>query len=110
MVQLFQNLVSNGIKYRDSRPPHVQVECVVSPDGSYLFSVRDNGIGIDTRFAGEIFKAFHRLHTQQEFQGTGLGLAMCKRIVELHGGRLWVESEPGAGSNFRFTLAAQPPD
>lgn len=103
--QLFQNLISNGIKYRNSKPPEIHLSC--SKDGDHwLFSAKDNGIGIDPKFSEKIFELFHRLHTREEFDGTGIGLAVCKRIVERHGGRIWVESALGEGATFYFTLPA----
>ena len=110
MVQLLQNLVGNAIKYAGNRTPEVHVTAQPRPNGQWVFEVRDNGIGIDMRHAEEIFGVFKRLHGRDEYDGTGIGLAICKRIVELHGGRIWVESEPGRGSTFYFTLtgASQP--
>jgi signal transduction histidine kinase len=105
LVQLFQNLISNGIKYQNGGPPNIHVSC--RRDGErWIFSVRDNGIGIDPKYADRIFLIFQRLHTQQEYSGTGIGLALCKKIVERHDGKIWVESEPGKGSEFCFTLPA----
>lgn len=103
--QLFQNLLSNAIKFRGERSPEVRIEAAM--DGAaqaWLFSVRDNGIGIESEFQGRLFKIFQRLHTRQEFPGTGIGLAICKRIVERHGGRIWIESVHGEGTTFYFTL------
>jgi chemotaxis family two-component system sensor kinase Cph1 len=85
--QLLQNLIGNGIKYRDSKPPQVHVGCATDGD-MWRFSVQDNGIGIDPQYTERILAIFQRLHTQKEFSGTGIGLAICKRIVERHGGRI----------------------
>jgi PAS domain S-box-containing protein len=103
LSQLFQNLIGNAIKFRGSEPPRIRV----SADDlgrEWRFSVRDNGIGIDTQYTDKVFVIFQRLHTRQEYSGTGIGLAICKRIVERHNGRIWFESEPGKGSTFYFTL------
>jgi light-regulated signal transduction histidine kinase (bacteriophytochrome) len=102
MVQLLQNLVANALKFRAAEP--VLVQLYADPGPQALITVRDNGIGIDPRFAERIFLVFQRLHSQTEYAGTGIGLAICKKIVERHGGQIWVESEPGQGSSFRFTL------
>jgi PAS domain S-box-containing protein len=106
LVALFQNLVGNAIKYQNSGVPFVTVSAARDAERKWLFSVEDNGLGIEAKYYDVIFGMFQRLHKRDEFAGTGIGLAICKKIVERHGGAISVESEPGRGSTFRFALAA----
>jgi len=103
MVQLLQNLVGNAIKYHGEKKPVVRIASV-SDNGGWTFSVQDNGIGIAQGQHEKIFEMFHRLHLREEYEGTGIGLAIAKRIVQRHGGRIWVESKEGEGSTFYFTI------
>ena len=103
LVQLMQNLIGNGLKYHGDKPPHVHVSAERNGN-EWTLSVRDNGIGIDTKHYDRIFEIFKRLHDQKEYPGTGIGLAVCRRVVERHNGRIWLESEPGHGSVFHFTI------
>ena len=126
LIQLLQNLISNAIKFKGEPPPKIHVSAVnqvdekqstaeretvprrsspiAKTDNNWLFSVRDNGIGIQSEYRERIFTLFQRLHSRQEYSGTGIGLAVCQKIVERHGGEIWVESEFGKGSTFYFTI------
>jgi hypothetical protein len=104
LTQLFQNLVGNAMKFHAEAKPRIHVGAETR-DRVWVFSVRDNGIGLDPQYADRIFMMFQRLHNKTEYPGTGIGLAICKKIVERHGGRIWVESRPGEGATFAFTLA-----
>jgi PAS domain S-box-containing protein len=107
LAQLMQNLIGNGLKYHGTEPPHVHVSAQPGvKNNEWIVSVRDNGIGIDPKYFTRIFEIFKRLHDQKEYPGTGIGLAVCRRVVERHGGAIWVESEPGHGSTFRFSIPA----
>jgi len=103
MIQLFQNLVGNAIKFRGPDPPQIQISAE-REEGKWCFSVQDNGIGIAAKHVDEVFGIFKRLHTRAEYPGNGIGLAICKKIVEQHGGTIWVESHSKKGSLFRFTI------
>jgi PAS domain S-box-containing protein len=105
LIQLFQNLVGNAIKYQSSGVPRVHVSATRNGVRKWVFSVQDNGLGIDPQYFEKIFGMFQRLHKREEFAGTGIGLAICKKIVDRHGGSISVESRPGLGSTFRFALA-----
>ena len=106
LVQVFQNLIGNAIKFRGAEPPRIHV-AARPQDSQWLFSVQDNGIGLEPQYAERIFILFQRLHARDKYAGTGIGLSVCQRIIELHGGRIWVESKPGEGSMFHFTLSSQ---
>lgn len=103
LTQVFQNLIGNALKFRGAAPPEIHIGAR-HENGRWTFSVTDNGIGIDEQFFERIFVIFQRLHTAERYGGTGIGLAVCKKIIERHGGRIWVRSEPGCGTTFLFTL------
>jgi chemotaxis family two-component system sensor kinase Cph1 len=103
LVHLFQNLLSNALKYRSERRPRIRIAATQDGD-QWRFTVEDNGIGIAKEFHAQVFGIFKRLHDRAKYPGTGIGLAICQRIVEKHGGKIWVESELGRGSIFSFTL------
>ena len=106
LERLFGNLIGNALKFRGREPPHVHVSAQPGA-AEWIFAVRDNGIGIDPQHTERIFKMFERLHRREEYPGTGTGLAICKRIVEQHRGRIWVKSQPGQGATFYFALPAK---
>jgi PAS domain S-box-containing protein len=109
MAQVFQNLIGNAIKFHREVPPVISIRAEKA-DQHWLFSVSDNGIGISAEDAGSIFVVFHRLHTRSEYPGNGIGLAICKKIIERGGGKIWVESQAGSGCTFRFTVPLRSPD
>jgi hypothetical protein len=105
LTQVFQNLIGNALKFHGKEPPRIDIGAE-RRGSDWLFHVQDNGIGIEPQQFERIFIIFQRLHTRAEYAGTGMGLAICKRIIDRHGGRIWVESAPGKGARFLFTLPA----
>jgi light-regulated signal transduction histidine kinase (bacteriophytochrome) len=103
LVRVFQNLLDNAMKFRGAEPPRINVSAK-TVDDKIQISLTDNGIGIDKIYFERVFTIFQRLHTKVEYPGTGIGLAICKRTIERHGGKIWFESEPGKGTTFFFTL------
>jgi len=110
ITQIFQNLIENAIKFRGEAPPRIEISASTTERGLVLFSVKDNGIGIAPEYAERIFEIFQTLHARERYRGTGIGLSICKKIVEQHGGRIWVESKKGDGADFRFTLPRRASD
>jgi len=106
--QLFQNLISNGLKFSNGKSPEIKVFCRKTPDNQYVFSVQDNGIGIHMKYKDKIFEMFQRLEKQNGQEGTGVGLAICKKIVDQYGGKIWVRSKPQQGATFFFAFPAHP--
>jgi len=104
LTQVFQNLIDNAIKFQRQERPEVHVSAKLEGE-ECICSVRDNGIGIAAEYQSRLFVPFQRLHTRQEYPGTGIGLAICKKIVERHGGRIWIESPPGQGTTFHFKIS-----
>jgi light-regulated signal transduction histidine kinase (bacteriophytochrome) len=109
LVQLYQNLIGNALKFHGDSAPELRLTAEETPEG-WLLGVADNGIGIKPEYAEQIFAPFKRLHGRSEYEGTGIGLAICRKIVERHGGRIWVTSALGQGAHFKFTLGAQEGD
>ena len=107
MIQLFQNLISNAIKFQSDKVPEIHISSM-KKGNKYIFSVQDNGIGINSKYLERIFKVFRRLHTREEYNGTGIGLSITKKIVQNHNGNIWVKSKPGEGSTFSFSLPIEP--
>jgi PAS domain S-box-containing protein len=104
LVPVFQNLIGNAVKFRSAdRPPRVEISAERA-DGGWTFTVADNGIGIDAKYEDRIFEVFQRLHTRDEYPGTGIGLSVCRRVIERHGGRIWLERNGGPGTTFKFLL------
>jgi light-regulated signal transduction histidine kinase (bacteriophytochrome) len=103
ITELYQNLIGNALKFSADQRPIIRLT-VEEREGDQIFGVKDNGIGIEPKYAQEIFKPFRRLHGRSSYEGSGIGLAICRKIVERHGGKIWAESEPGKGAHFRFTI------
>jgi light-regulated signal transduction histidine kinase (bacteriophytochrome) len=106
--QVLQNLVANALKFVADRPPRIRISAVPEP-GAWRFAVEDNGIGIEPEYANRVFEMFQRLHPRGQYEGNGIGLSLAKKIVERHQGRIWLESTPGVGTTFYFTLPAPGP-
>jgi len=104
LVQLFQNLIGNAVKFRGDRTPAIRIDAVPAEGNWVEVTVADNGIGVEPEFVERVFLIFQRLHPREAYEGTGIGLAIVKKVVENHGGRVWIESKPGQGTCFHFTL------
>ena len=104
LTQIFQNIIGNANKYRSAEVPRIHVSATKTAGDEWIFAVRDNGLGIDPQYFEKIFVLFQRLHGREEFAGTGMGLAICKKLLERLGGRIWVESQPAKGTTFYFAL------
>jgi len=104
LTELYQNLIGNSLKFSGDQPPIIRLT-FEEREGDQIFGVKDNGIGIEPKYAQQIFKPFRRLHDRAEYEGSGIGLTICRRIVERHRGKIWVDSEPGKGAHFLFTIA-----
>ncbi|MDT4907748.1 MAG: hypothetical protein QOI69_989, partial [Pseudonocardiales bacterium] len=107
LTALFQNLIGNSVKYRGEDTPRVEIS-VARDARHWLFTITDNGIGVDPKYSDRIFAIFQRLHLRDEYGGTGIGLALCRKIVEFHGGQIWLDAAGGSGAIFRFTLPEGP--
>jgi light-regulated signal transduction histidine kinase (bacteriophytochrome) len=110
MIQLFQNLVGNALKFHGDAPPRVEVTARRTDHDMWLFTVSDNGIGVAPEYAERIFVIFQRLHGKEVYPGTGIGLAMCRKIIEYHGGTIWLDTTAETGARFCFTLPVRPED
>jgi signal transduction histidine kinase len=106
LTQLFQNLLSNALKFTEGKRPEITITAA-DQNGAWLIAVEDNGVGIKPEYAEKVFQPFRRVHVKPGQEGTGIGLAICRKVVERHGGQIWVESEPGHGARFVFTLPAK---
>jgi light-regulated signal transduction histidine kinase (bacteriophytochrome) len=104
LMQVFQNLISNSIKFKSNSPPQIHISAKLNSGGEWVFSVKDNGIGFKMEYCNKIFQVFKRLHHSNKYPGTGIGLGICKRIIERQGGRIWAESDIGKGATFFFTV------